>query len=478
MPKKPTAKKTLPPLTAQDFFKYAKCPNWVYWDLFGDADLKGEVPEMIKRLREDGVLHEKEVMKGFGPYEEVKAKGTNEALAALTLELMKTGATIYQGVLMDGDWVGRPDILRPMPSPSKLGAWTYEAVEIKSSREISDIQMRQLVFYALLLKKVQGVMPEEGRIINVDRVERSFRIDEAEADFFDALDRILAIRAGEKPEALFTSACKDSPWYATCRKEAEKNDDISLIYKLYKKEYRKLREAGYDTLTKLANAPFDDLLRDVHGISEARLERLHLQAESLHMKKIIRVSDPGLGAEPTELFFDIEGDPMGGVEYLFGLLIREDGKERYQAFVAEGEGDPHVREGRAWAAFCDFMEGYAGTTIYHYGWYERDVIRRLSAKHGISKKAAEALDASCMIDLLKVVQPSVIFPLYFYSLKDLAKHLGFRWRASDASGANSVLWYQAWQEKGDMKMLRKIVDYNEDDVIATRHLKDWLVKGE
>jgi uncharacterized protein len=331
-----------------------------------------------------------------------------------------------------------------------------------------------MVFYALLLKKIQGAKPEEGRIINVDDEWLSFPIEEAEPDFFEALDRILAIRAGEKPQALFTSACKDSPWYEECKREAEAADDIGLLYKIYKSEYRRLREAGYLTLAQLAAADPATLQDAVKGVSGHRLERLRLQAQSLRGRKIIRLEDANLPVSGVELFFDIEGDPMIGVEYLHGLLIREGGQEAYKAFTAEQPSE----EGRAWLAFCDFIEGYAGAPIYHYGWYELDAIRRLSAKYGISKKAAAALDRANMIDLNRTAQRAAIFPLYFYSLKDLAKHLGFRWRASDASGANSVLWFQEWCEKGDRTLLQKITDYNEDDVRATALLKDWLVRPE
>src|SRR5512135_1832290 len=111
MPKKPAKEKPLPRLSASDFFKYEKCPNWVYWDLFGDPKDKGDVPEMMKKLREDGVLHEKRVIEHLGPFVEVPMEGTLEEQAAKTLELMKAGERIYQGVLMDNDWVGRPDIL-------------------------------------------------------------------------------------------------------------------------------------------------------------------------------------------------------------------------------------------------------------------------------------------------------------------------------------------------------------------------------
>lgn len=462
-------------LTADVFYRHAKCPNWPFWDLFGDLSKKGQVPPMLQKLREDGVLHEKEVIKSLGAFEELPEIGDTAELAAATLELMRKGAPlIYQGMLLDGEWAGRPDLLVRIPGSSKFGDWMYEAVDIKSARLLGDVHKLQLVFYALLLKKLQGVKPEEGRIINVDDEWLSFPIEEAESDFFEALDQVLAIRAGEKPQALFTSSCKDSPWYEECKREAEAADDIGLLYKIYKSEYRRLREAGYLTLTQMAAADLSVMQEAVKGVSDHRLERLHLQAQSLHGKTVIRLEDAGLPTVDVELFFDIEGDPMIGVEYLHGLLIRENGAETYKAFTAEKPED----EGAAWLAFCDFMEGYAGAPIYHYGWYEVDAIKRLSAKYGISAKAAGALDRANMIDLNRVAQRTAIFPLYFYSLKDLARHLGFNWRAADASGANSVLWFQEWCDKGDRALLQKITDYNEDDVRATALLKDWLVKSE
>jgi len=462
-------------LAATDFYKYLKCPHWPYWDIFGDPKDKGEVSPLLEKLRQDGVVHEKDIIAKLGPFEELPEKGDAEQLAAATLAAMRKGAPlIYQGTLTHHDWVGRPDLLRRVELPSHLGDWSYEAVDIKSSRAMSEAQSYQLVFYALLLKEVQGVKPETLRIINVEGVELAMPIDEAERGFFEVLERLLAIRAGEKPAPTFMSSCKDSPWFGMCKKEAEEGNDISLIYKIYRNEAKRLREAGYHTLAKLADADLPTLKADVKGVTDHRVERLQLQAQSLHRKEIMRIDEPRLPDAGVELHFDIEGDPMIGIEYLHGLLIREGGKETYKAFAAEDPAD----EGRAWTEFCDFIEGYAGAPIYHYGWYELDAIRRLSARHGISRKAALALDPANMIDLNRVVQRCVIFPLYFYSLKDVAKHLGFRWRASDASGANSVLWFQEWCAKKDRALFQKITDYNEDDVRATAHLKDWLVRGE
>ena len=67
------------------------------------------------------------------------------------------------------------------------------------------------------------------------------------------------------------------------------------------------------------------------------------------------------------------------------------------------------------------------------------------------------------IDLHRAVVDSVVLPLYFYSLKDVARYVGFQWQAEDAGGAESVVWYNQWKETGDKKILQKILDYNKDD---------------
>lgn len=81
-----------------------------------------------------------------------------------------------------------------------------------------------------------------------------------------------------------------------------------------------------------------------------------------------------------------------------------------------------------------------------------------------------------LVDIEKVVQKSVIFPLYFYSIKDIAKSefLGFKWRHEKAGGGQSVFWYEEWLETGNHEILNDIINYNEDDVRATEHLYNWL----
>lgn len=70
----------------------------------------------------------------------------------------------------------------------------------------------------------------------------------------------------------------------------------------------------------------------------------------------------------------------------------------------------------------------------------------------------------------------MIFPLYFYSIKDIAKSsfVNFKWRHAKAGGGQSIFWYEQWLETKDRQTLQDIIDYNEDDVRAAEHLHLWI----
>jgi uncharacterized protein len=71
-----------------------------------------------------------------------------------------------------------------------------------------------------------------------------------------------------------------------------------------------------------------------------------------------------------------------------------------------------------------------------------------------------------------VVKPFTDWPTHDYSIKSLAKHLGFKWRDPSPSGAESIEWYNQWVESGDRSIKRRILEYNDDDCVAMRVLLD------
>ncbi len=463
--------KTPQKIKGETFFRYAACPSWVYWDIYGDPKEKKELSDFQKKIIEEGLLHEEEVIRKRD-FTEVPQDLPLEERAAMTLRLMKEGKNIYHGLLTDKNWVGVPDFLEAAAGESKLGEHYYIPYDIKSSKKLEDSHRFQLTFYALLLERIQDVLPERGHIINAEEEVLSFEIEEFREKFDLTLAEIEKIMAGEKPPPFLTGSCKDSPWFNLCKKEAIACDDVSLIYKITKKEWKKLKEAKVSTVADLVKTDLKELKAKTVGISIGRLQTMKLQADALQSQRPIIIEKPKLprGRGTTEVYFDIEGDPLRHLEYLFGVLTVKDNKEKYHPFIAERPEDEEL----AWKEFLKFAETLDGAPIYHYGSYEKQVILRLGGRYGISEKAKSILDEN-LFDLMKVCGKSVIFPVYFYSLKDIAKFLGFRWRNSKASGMQSIIWYDRWLEAGDRKSLDDVIEYNEDDVRATKYLKNWLV---
>ncbi len=47
-------------------------------------------------------------------------------------------------------------------------------------------------------------------------------------------------------------------------------------------------------------------------------------------------------------------------------------------------------------------------------------------------------------------------------------------RDTDPSGAASIEWFQRWSESNDPKIKQRILEYNEDDCLATRVILDKI----
>lgn len=456
-------------ITEKTFYQYLKCPNWVY--LSTHAFEKKTHEPLMERLMDDGLISEKEreVISDRDDVAEVNAEDPADAFVQ-TLAFMREGRrTIYHGVLMDKHWVGHPDLLERVEGSSVFGSYYYVAVDVKRARFLRDEFKFQGSFYAELLEGIQKVKPVQGYVLNPDGKVMEYSIADFEGEYQLTLDEIEKIMAGKKPIHFVTSGCKQSPWFSECVGDAQVCDDISLLNRVWRKEVHRLEEVGVKTISELALCSVTDLERLAPDINARRLEIMRDQAVAIKENRHIIRQRIDLPEARTELYFDIESDPLRDFDYLLGMLEVENGEERYHSFFAASP----EKEKEMWEEFVGFVERHLDCPMYHYGWFENEVVHRFMMKYGISALAKEALERN-MIDLLELLRPAVIFPLPFYSLKDIAVYIGFQWRSKDATGANSVLWFEQWLAKKNQKVLQKILEYNEDDVRATYTLQRWL----
>lgn len=458
-----------PKITEHSFYQYLKCPSWVAHD----AKAGQQEDALRRRLQEDGLLPEVERrILAKRQVVEIVAEDIDEA-ALRTLEEMKKGTqTIYRAALIADRFVARPDILERVQGNSALGDYYYVACDIKRSRHLKEEYKLQGCFYAEVLGVIQAAKPVQGYVMYPNGEVESYLLEEFATRYQLTLDAIERILEGQQEPHFLTSDCKQSPWFHACKAEAVACDDLSRLNRIWRSEAKELAAAGFASLTDLAKVHPDLIAAKVKGIPRERLHFLHLQAQTLVNGKPHILKRVDLPNDDFALVVDVESDPLHDAHYLFGVLVVNGSEQTYHSFLATDPKD----ERRAWEDFLAFVKDYVGVPLYHYGWSEIDVFRSLTKKYNTSAEVLANIEEQS-IDILGRLREAVIFPLSFYSLKDIAQFLGFRWRHEDASGLNSVLWYEEWLKSGNKDALKDVVEYNEDDVRATWVLQQWAIKN-
>ncbi|MDD4995351.1 MAG: TM0106 family RecB-like putative nuclease [Patescibacteria group bacterium] len=458
----------MPRLSASQLYNFSQCPYRVHLDIFGDEKEKSPESDFLAMLIEEGVRHEKDAIAEM-PFLEVEARGTLTARAEVTRDLMKKKTPwIYQGVLLTRTMVGIPDIL-------EYTGGRYIPVEIKSGAGLKEAYIQQICFYDELLGELFGRRSGRGKIINIKKEILEVDCNASRRAFLDNLAALKKIASGEEESELaIGSDCNNCHWRKFCEEKARAEDDLTLIHGLGRAFKEGLRQAGIKTQGQAAKVD-PSLAREIRRLGPAKLEKFREQAKVNIAGKMMVFARPTMRCAPLEIFIDLEGDPMLGIDYLIGMIVRKKGKEQYVSFVARRPED----EAAMWEEFLNFMAGISEDYIlYHYHNYEKVHFKMLFEKYGGDGELYHEIDYA-LEDLKRTIDKSMYLPLTRYSLKCVARHLGFEWRAGEeAGGANSIIWYEKYlgDTEKNADLMQKIIDYNADDCRATRVVKDWLEK--
>jgi predicted RecB family nuclease len=282
----------------------------------------------------------------------------------------------------------------------------------------------------------------------------------------------------------YSGICKLCQWRTYCLKCLRKANDLTLIPELGRSK-RDVMINHVDSVAELAQANLNQFQKGKKTIfprvGRGTLEKFQERAILLskrgskpYLKSRITLPDA-----PTELFFDIETDPMRDICYLHGFLERRNrdtNTERYVAFFSDqpNEQEEKLAFSRAW----EFIQKSMPCVIYYYSPYEKTQWKKLQGKYPdimSEDDIVKMFNPEYAVDLyLNVVKKKTEWPTNDYSIKTLAFYLGFHWRDESPSGAESIEWYHRWVETGDVNIKKRILKYNEDDCIATRVLLDGI----
>lgn len=414
----------------------------------------------------------------------------------LTIDAMKAGADIiFQASLHEGAFIGHADFLRKVPRASTLGNYSYEVIDTKLAKTAKAKFLVQVAFYSRMLVSIQGVQPRFMSVVLGDaaRTEQAFRV----ADYADYLEQVLqrfnAFVGSVEPLVTYPEPCGHCgfcAWRDRCGEQRLQDDHLSAVAGISRSQINKLRGAGVTTLHQLAVSTDDLRIPKLQAESLSKLRhqaRLQFQGRSSDtpLFELLPVSGARRGfqripkAVEGDLFFDMEGNPLeeGGLEYLFGLYIDEGGEQSFKPFWAHSRDEEKI----AFEQFVDWvmahLKCYPDAHVYHYASYEETAIKRLMSQHGTREAQVDwLLRNGKLIDLYKVVREAIRVSEPSYSIKNI-EHFYMAQRDGDVTNAGvSIVFYERWKETGESALLEQIERYNEDDVLSTYLLRNWLLK--
>ncbi|MFQ5621051.1 MAG: TM0106 family RecB-like putative nuclease [Candidatus Nanoarchaeia archaeon] len=460
---------------ARMLYTYVKSPYNLYCDLFGDPDERDEKSEYQQMLFDAGKEHEKKVVEEvFVNAKEVEVKDREEGFKLLQKFMGEGVEFLHDFPVYFEDLTGNPDMLVKVPGKSKFGNYYYVVKEIKVAKNMKKHHEIQAMFYNYVVGKIQEYTPEYFYLINRDQDE--FEIEYDEKLFLETLQAVRKIMDGEVVTPTYDKC--DWPWQSYCDKKAIEERDVSLVPGVGLGIKKKLNGIGIISVRDLAEAKEDDLLK-LDGFGPGSAIKMIRSAKAIDTGKAIKINGSQLSKRKTEIFLDLEGtgqpvdkEGLAPIDYLIGCLVRKNGKEEYKPFVAHSEND----EEKMFNDFINWLEKQEDFVIYHWHHYEKNHLRQMCEKYKIKKDIKNQLMNS-LVDLYKVATRGYAFPTYGNSIKDIAPWIGFEWRHKEVDAMESIAYYVEYVETGDKTKLQKVIDYNEDDVIATRVVKDWLTQN-
>lgn len=468
---------------------YKRCQRRAYLNLYGDIQDRNPERDFLFKLRKESQKHIAAVLSDYYPsYQEPHTpKRQWQERSQETMALMGLGVEcIYNGCLSYAFpssepsqhplvLLGHPHLLVKQSGFSRWGNWFYLPVSIQLGRRPKPEYKIIAAFYGELLELCQGRSPSYAEIIlrrhniyRVDLEEWQPRLQETLGNFIQTL-----IQQQEPDVFISRQRCSLCHWHSHCYGIAQSQQHLSLVPGVTPSRYESLQSLGVMNIQALADVSVAEI-EEVLGKSLAfQLQRQAFSLmENLPLRNDKKIID-SLPQAAIELYFDIEAEPERNLDYLLGIVVinRKTGQEDFYGFFA----DQPEMEQNIWQDFLDLVNRYPLAPIFHFSEYEVETIKRLAQLYGTSKKQQDALLRRCF-DLHRYVVNTVILPVESYSLKSLANWLGFQWRDPDASGDQSVCWYDQWLQSGDRHYRELILRYNEDDCRATWILKDWLTE--
>lgn len=432
------------------------------------------------------------------------ARGPNEV--ADTIAALKSGREIiFQACLASESFQGYADFLVRV---TDAGAPTpvYEIWDTKLARKPKPYYLVQLCAYVEMLESLRRIPVRKVRVVLGDETIPEYNPVEFNYYYLQLKSAFLRQMEDFNPDEppMPDPRSDHGRWASHAQAKLNEVDHLALVAGISVGQIKKFNAAGIMTVTDLARSG-DLRIPRLHQDMVAKLaDQANLQIETRDRREragpdelvppAFRVLPPpsdqprrGLALLPPpssgDVFFDMEGFPLvdGGLEYLFGATVIENGRPSFHDWWAHDTAEEKV----AFEGFVDWAyarwKADPAMHIYHYANYEVKALRRLMGKYATREdEVDDFLRNGVFVDLYQVVRQGLRVGEPNYSIKAI-EHLYRPARAGPvATAGESIVRYAQWIESDQppgwqhSAILGGIRDYNQEDCESTWQLANWL----
>lgn len=480
-------------ITSAHISFHSICPCRNHLDEFGDRTRRAATSAFSEMLWTHQQQLQGEALAELGNVLRIESGSLQERLDATAAAMSEHTPLIYQGCVTANGRLASPPLFQWAGSG-------YRAVIVKTGKAFDEAG-RPLSSCALALAHATSVLDDAGLSdgsgvglvltgaggmvecdLNAPSNSTANALSWMDLYRADTLPSVAAIVEGRcTPRPALSALCKQCPWSEVCVASVVESNDLSLIAELGRAK-RDVMLPHFPDLKALAAANLEDYAVGkkktiFRGIGPATLAKYQLRAKLLTTPGATPVATGPimLPDVPHAVMFDIEDSPVRDFVYLHGFVEAPAGCDLSNLVVRPclaKDLSPAAEESafkEAWT-YMKSVLARGDTALFYYSPHEHVVYRELASRYPAvcSVDEVDALFADpLVVDLYTtVVRPHTEWPLPDKSIKTLAKYLGFNWRDTDPSGANSIEWYEQWIATGDEAKMERLVVYNTDDNIA------------
>ncbi len=348
---------------------------------------------------------------------------------------------------------------------------SYIPLLISSREKVSKIEKLILCLKFLIVSQLTRITPEFAKIIYGRELKTTkFGLNPYLKEAKKLLREITEVANNKQTPKLYqNNHCTICEFQEKCREKLIEKDDLSLLGSISQKQVTKQNNKGIFTIKQLSYTFKPRKKRNKIGKSQRFL--WELKALALREKQTYILEIPKLAEAKIEVFLDIEGLPEENFNYLIGLIVRKEENEIHLSFWANSKED----EQKIFRELFTALSKFSDFIIYHYGNYEIRALKNINkqSENEYEHEINHIIERS--VNLLTLFHSNVYPPTYGNGLKEIAGFLGYEWSDTQASGIQSIVWRKKWELSEDLNCRRKLIQYNMEDCLALKLIKDWLV---